>query len=421
MRIPALTCSIWLVCTQLALAQETALPALREAAKNAPGDLGAQIALGRALIEARRLTEAEAQMNTVVRLSQGSIEGLYEAARVKFATGDYKKSRAACQALRKKDKDNVLTHACMARAFLVWRRGSRASDEAEQALHAGPDNSEALLAAADAKRIQSDFAGAEQAYQTLLAHAPNDANAYLGLGLLHSVADQPDKAVAALRKALELDGDDPDILYELGRRVSGAEAVSLLQRALAGRPGWPEAELELLGAQVHAGDAAGAEAGLARYMKAHPGNPIAVAQHAAALVALGRYSDAEPELRRALELIPNDFDASFALARLYENTNRYEEAFTQYRSTADLKRENPEPLIAAGRLALRLNRPLLAGALLDKALERAPRSAQALALEAQVHALQGDTKSARALYQRALAGEGELDRAAVQRRLGELK
>ena len=145
---------------------------------------------------------------------------------------------------------------------------------------------------------------------------------------------------------------------------------------------------------------------LERAGQAKPNNPLAIAGYGAALVELGTDTEAEPVLRKALELIPNDYATSLALARLYEHTKRYEEAFTQYRSAADLKRESPEPLVAAARLGLQLEPPAARGALLDKALERTPQSAEVLALYGDAHAARGDAKAARDYYQRALAGEG---------------
>src|SRR5258706_11954084 len=119
-----------------AWAQETVLPELREAAKKAPTDVGVQVALGRALIEAGRMPEAEAQMRAAVRLSKSSIETMYDAMRVKFASESagtnsssaYSKARAGCQDLVKKDPKHVLSQVCMARAFLLWRRSSRAQE-----------------------------------------------------------------------------------------------------------------------------------------------------------------------------------------------------------------------------------------------------------------------------------------------------
>jgi tetratricopeptide (TPR) repeat protein len=406
--------------TPVALAQEGAVPALQQAAKAAPNDAAAQAALGRALIEAGRLKEADAQLRTASRLAKGSIESLYDVARVQFATGDYKKSRNACRDLTAKDANHVLSHVCDARALLVWRRASRAFEHLDKAIALDPNNAEARLALADAKRMQGDFAGAIDAYQKLIASAPS-ADAYLGLALVHTVQNRSAEAVAALEKAHALDADDPDVLFELGRRVPGARAVELLRKALAGRPGWVEPELDLAVAQLRAGDAAGAEAALRAVRKKLPDNPVAVAQHAAALVALGRYPEAEPELQKALKAIPNDYDAALALARLYEHTERHEEAFTQYRSAADLKRESPEALVAAGRLGLRLQRATLATALLEKALERAPKSAEILALHGDALLARGDKKGAKEQLQRALSGEGPLDRAAVQKKLAAIK
>jgi len=418
-KIQAFTLVAALLVPHSTWAQESALGELRDAARAAPADPAAQLALGHALIEADRLPEAEAQMKTVVRLGKSSIESLYEARRVDFASDNYKRARAGCRELGAKDPKHVLTHVCMARAFLVWRRASRAAEHIDKALAADPSSPEALLVAADAERIQGHFDAAKQAYERALAARPS-ADAYLGLALIHAVQNRQADAVAALRKAHAIDARDPDVQFELGRRVSGAEAVDLLRRALAGRPKWPEAQLELAIAQLRAGDAAGAEAALQAQIKANPNNPIAIAHHGAALVALGRYPEAEPVLRKALELVPNDYDTSYALAQLYERTQRYEDAFAQYRNAADLKRESPVPLIAAARLGLTLKRPLLSGALLDKALERTPRSAEALALYGDVHAARGDKKAARDHYQRALQGEGPLDRPAIQKRLAGL-
>ena len=110
----------------LATAQETTVAGLRQAAKAAPRDVGAQVALGRALIEAGRLKEDEAVMKRAARLDKGSLPTLFEGMRVKFAEGHYKRVRAACRELAKVDKNHVLTHVCNARALLVWRRASRA-------------------------------------------------------------------------------------------------------------------------------------------------------------------------------------------------------------------------------------------------------------------------------------------------------
>jgi tetratricopeptide (TPR) repeat protein len=411
-------CLFW---AQPGNAQETLLPDLRAAARKLPDDYAAQLALGRGLIRAGHLPEAEAQMTRVVRTGRGSIEALYAAAEVQFAAADSRRARTACSRLLQKNPEHVLSQVCMARAFLAWRRSSQAEEHVARALHGAPSDPAALLVLADLRRTQGNLEAAAVGYEKTLAQAPANAAAELGLGLTLALQDKPAQAVAALRKALQLDPQDPAIQFELGQRLSGAEAVRLLQAAVDGRPHWSAAELMLAQAQLQVGDAGSAAARLRALLAGDPNNGLARAGLGNALMELGKSAEAETELRKAVELMPNDYDASFALARLYERTGRHEEAFTQYRHTADLKRESIEPMIAAAELGLSLKRPLLAAALLDRALARAPRSARALALYGDSLVARDEIEAAREFYRRALTGEGPLDRKAVQKTLDELK
>lgn len=407
--------------SQPALAQENTLEAARAAAAKAPGDAQAQRALGDALIEAGRFSEAQAQMQKVVKLEKSSPASLYDVQRVNLAEGDYNAARRGCQEILKAAPEDVIGHVCMARAYLVWRRSSRAVEHVDAAIARDPDNYEALLVDADTRRMEGALDAAVTAYNKVLAKYPSSADAYLGLAQIEVLRNQTREAEQALRKALLLRPNHPDVLYELGRMASGSEAVGLLQRAVAARPSSIDAKLALATAQVRAGDAKSAEPVLRAILAKDPKNYAAQSELGAALVALGAYPEAEKLLRGVLERMPNDFEASFALAQLFERTGKNEEAFTQYRNASDLKRETPEPLLAAARLGLTLNRPLLAGALLDRALERTPKSAEAHALYGDVMAARGDKAAAKDHYQKALAGEGSFDRGHVQKQLAALK
>jgi tetratricopeptide (TPR) repeat protein len=87
---------------------------------------------------------------------------------------------------------------------------------------------------ADAKRIQGEYEPAREAYEQALKLGPTSADAELGLGLTYALQNKLEPALAALRKASALDPRDPDIQYELGRRLQGAEAVAELARGTAG-------------------------------------------------------------------------------------------------------------------------------------------------------------------------------------------
>ena len=72
-------------------------------------------------------------------------------------------------------------------------------------------------------------------------------------------------------------------------------------------------------------------------------------------------------------------------------------------------------------LGLAQGRSLLAGALLDKALEREPQHGEALGLYGDVLVARGDKKAARDFYHRALAAEGSFDRERIKQQLSELQ
>lgn len=424
MRVEARWTSIVLVALALsrpAFAQESSLEVARAAASSSPTDAQAQRNLGLALIDAGRFPEATAQMQKVVKLEKSSPTSLYDLQRVKLAQGDYSAARKGCNEILKAAPEDVMGHVCMARAYLVWRRSSRAVEHVDAAIARDPDNYEALLVDADTRRMEGALDAALTAYQKVVDKFPWSADAWLGIAHIQVLRNQGKLAEDALRKALLNKPNHPDVLLELGKLTTGAEAVGLLQRAVAARPSSVEAKLELAAAQVRAGDAKSAEPVLRAIIAKDPKNTAAATQLGAALVATGAYPEAEKLLRSSLERMPNDFDASYALAQLFEKTGQNEEAFTQYRSSADLKRDSAVPLLAAARLGLSLARPQLAGALLERALERAPKSAEAHALYGDVMVARGDKAGAKDHYQQALAGEGPVDRARVQKQLASLK
>jgi tetratricopeptide (TPR) repeat protein len=423
-RVQARRLSVLFVVAALAspaFAQESSLEVARAAASSAPSDAQAQRNLGLALIEAGRFPEATAQMQKVVKLEKSSPASLYDVQRVKLAQGDYNAARKGCQEILKEAPEDVMGHVCMARAYLVWRRSSRAVEHVDAAIARDPGNYEALLVDADTRLMEGALDAAAAAYKKVLDKFPWSADAWLGTSQIHLLRNQPKQAEDALRKALLNKPNSPDVLLALGKLTSGAEAVGLLQRAVAARPSSVEAKLALATAQIRAGEAKSAEPMLRAILAKDPKNVPAATELGAALVALGSYPEAEKLLRGSLEKMPNDFDASFALAQLFEKTGQNEEAFTQYRNAADLKRDSIEPLLAAARLGLTLARPQLAGALLERALERAPKSAEVHALYGDAMLARGDKAGAKDHYQKALAGEGAFDRAHVQKQLAGLK
>ncbi|MFW5920380.1 MAG: tetratricopeptide repeat protein [Polyangiales bacterium] len=403
-----------------AAAQQDALDELRSAAQSSPRDAGAHRAYGLALLRAGELRKAERQLEKAARLAGNSLEALYDVARVAFARGEYRPARNACRPLERKERNAVLTRVCRARAFLVWNRAARAFEELEAALDQDSDHFETLLALGDAHRLRASVDKADEAYRKAARQRPGSAKPYLGLGRLHAAAGHDDEARDALKKAHERDGDDPEILYELGRRTGGARGSRLLEQAVEARPDWAEAHVALGGVRLEAGDA---EAAASAYRKAIGLSSRLVPAHLGlgrALTETGEHDEAERALEKTLQLVPNSAEATRALAHLYARTDRKEEAFAKYRHAADLAPSDPTSLLDAVRLALRLERDVLAAGFLDRVLQRHRNLAAALALYGDVMAVRDRRDEAKRYYQRALEGEGPVDRARVRKALRQL-
>lgn len=417
----ALAACLLLLAPMSASAQESALEPLRSAAREAPRDYDAQLALGRALLEAGRYREAHAQLQRASRLRRGDAAALYEVARVAFAEREQRRARSQCRAVARAAGDGPLGRVCQARAFLAWNRSARAFEELEAALERAPNDFEALLALGDAHRLRAAVSEAEDAYRRAAAAHARSAEPHLGLGRLYAQAGRADDALAALRRAHELAPSDPDVDFELGRLSSGEDALGHLRDAALNRPTWGLAHQAYGEALLGAGQHERAATELSRALELDSHLASARSSLGRALMAAGRMDEAEATIREALEEVPNDAGAVTALAELFSRTNRMAEAYGQYRHAADLNPRDPTPLVAAARLALSQERPVFALAFLQRAVAASPRHAATLALMGDIMRGRRQIDRARELYRRALAGEGAFDRARVEQALRELR
>lgn len=378
-------------------------------------------ARGKALIRAGKIKEAEPVLKQAAQLRGQSLPAMYDLARIHFAAGDYAKSRNACRPLVAKAPDAAFSNLCMGRAFLVYRRATRAAEYVEKARAADPNEPEVYLVLGDLKRVEGDLAASEAAYREVLRLRGHDPDAQFGLGQLALIKLDTTAATTAFRAALNDAPDWPEAQFELGRLLSGKEAEELLRRAIAARPRWPEARLALGNVILVEGDVPQAEKIFREVLKENPNLPEAHARLGMALGARGDLGGAELELKRGLTGLPNDADAALALARVYARSDRPEDAFEAYRNAASLERTGSRALVEAGAYALSLQRNTLAQAFLEKAVERTPESAPAQARYADVLLARGDKEQARQHYQLSLVAKGSIDRADVQRRLDALK
>ena len=119
-----------------------------------------------------------------------------------------------------------------------------------------------LLTACQTAGVRTDFDPAAQRLERARSLAAENAQIQYLLGLLESSRGRTPEAIAALRKAVELDASNLFALYKLADEVerqggeqSTAEAQSLVQKILATQPDNLAALVELSRIAAKRGDA----------------------------------------------------------------------------------------------------------------------------------------------------------------------
>jgi predicted TPR repeat methyltransferase len=182
--------------------------------------------------------------------------------------------------------------------------GGRSGDDNE-----GISLSEALAIAVRAHRSR-DFATAEIVYERILDAAPDHADAVHFLGVLRHQTGQSLEAVRLIRRAIELDPDDPGKHMNLGNVLLELDRPDLAMQgyrmAIVLSPGHVEAR-----------------------------NNLGVA-----LRALRREDEAEEVYREAIELDPGRRDSWDNLGRLMASQGRMGEAATCHARALELEPTN---------------------------------------------------------------------------------
>ncbi|MBI5515635.1 MAG: tetratricopeptide repeat protein [Deltaproteobacteria bacterium] len=401
----------------VASAQETELAALRAAGRSPE----ALLRLGRALRRAGRFDEAYRTLQAV-RAPNLRADALWEAARVRFDQGNFRLSQAACRAI----PEGLARHVCLARAHIVWNRVALAEREVAIARGLQPNDPQLQLAIAEMARLNTDLARGEAAYQAAASGLPGDASPWVGLGSLQELLQHDTEALAAFRRAAEVDPGDPQANLALGvhllrRQHNATEALAPLRRATEGRLNWPEALVALgqalLETQAWA-EALAAFQNAVRLSRSQPGGQTGLGR---ALNGLGRWADAEAPFRLAITQVGNDAQAYMGLADVLEHTSRDIDAMETWEAAVDRAPHDLTPRMRAAMLAHRTQQNSLARAHLDRVLAVDGRYGPALVLRAEIAVEDNDRPTARSYYRQALdAHDAPLDRAAIEARLAEL-
>jgi DNA-binding winged helix-turn-helix (wHTH) protein/TolB-like protein len=177
----------------------------------------------------------------------------------------------------------------------------RARAAAERALELDPDLAEAYATLAlIAENYDWNWSGAERRYREAIARDPNYATAHHWYGELLSFFGRFDEAIAELELALALDPLSPPIHRDLGQTYHYARqperAIEAFRRALELQPGYTPARAALAAELCFVGRCDEGERELAKVTDP-PDSPLMIGARA----TLAAYAGRLPEARRGLD------------------------------------------------------------------------------------------------------------------------
>lgn len=159
---------------------------------------------------------------------------------------------------------------------------------------------------------------------------PESAPQYQSLAHVLYRAGRPEEALDALRKAVALKPDDPELPLDLANLLAAAgrplDALEQYRASLQRRPDHPPSLLGVADALALVGRLDEAKAAYRKALSVQPALPEAHRNLGLLELQLGDLAAAEASLRAALKLTPDDRDAHGALAEVLRRRGRMEEA-----------------------------------------------------------------------------------------------
>lgn len=206
-----------------------------------------------------------------------------------------------------------------------------------------------------------------------LALASDDSNPYLTTELAEEYArlSELDRAEQQLKRVVERYPEYAPAQLLMGRVLYEANkttrARAHLARAIKLKPSDPDAYLVLTQVWLDQGRVDDAVRVVENLGAAVPGEPIGYRRLGLALAERGD-ARAEKLLSRAVERDPGDTESWVALSRLHEAAGRTTRALEALERALVQEPDNQDVLLAAGRLALRLEKPAEARAWFEQLL-----------------------------------------------------
>ena len=213
-----------------------AVKLLRQAIAACPDMPMFHINLGHALSDANDIDGAIAAYRCAAELAPDYAQAWFNLARALVRAGRYVEADPVCGKAVELMRDHA--EALALRGIVLARLGqaTAGAELVREAAQRRPIGAGLYRSLADALEAEGDWPNALDSYRRVVDLEPSDWRSWAMIGTLESALGQPDQAGTALRRAVELRPDDPDVLTllicaePLGPRVAGPQ---LLERRVA--------------------------------------------------------------------------------------------------------------------------------------------------------------------------------------------
>lgn len=203
--------------------------------------------------------------------------------------------------------------------------------------------------------VRGQLEEAQRVFEAAIDDDPEDARAWLDLGLAREARGEPAGAMAAYAKATEIDPAFAEAFNNLGvlQRESGdlPAAIESLERATTLDRDFTAARFNLGLAYEDTGRTADAEAEYLATIEQTPGDPVPRINLAMMYLDAGRLDDAAAQLRSCIPSVSSDVLLSIAVGEGLRRAEHPEEAIPVLRNALRVAGE-PPPTELLAELAL---------------------------------------------------------------------
>ncbi|MCH8506676.1 MAG: PEP-CTERM system TPR-repeat protein PrsT, partial [Ectothiorhodospiraceae bacterium] len=320
---------------------------------------------------------------------------------------------AMLQQLETGDADEELTRRQFI-ALAALRAGDtdRALSEARSVVSDYPDRAGAhnLLGGIYLNMGRNDDARAS--FQRALELDRNSVQTLFNLGLLAADEGELDQAVQYFEQGLERSPGNLGVKLRLAdvhqQRGDGQAALRWLNRAVESHPESPQAAVALARFQYAFGEPDEAVRAAERAVRVSPGNALALSLLGVAKLEAGDAAGAVERLQAAYQLAPEDPDVRFHLARAQASAGDENAAMETLQRLVEDYPERPEAPAVIARMQLRDGDHEAALQTARQLQEHDAGRGEGAVLEGHIHADRGDSEAAAEAYQRAV-DEGRRD------------